>query len=120
MLRPAGARVRRSLEEQLCLEMELAVLASLVDEQDGVAPFDLDDRAIAEFNRPANSRVELEERRSSPSHMVCCPCVEDPSPVLMLLVPLADLSEHSLLLQLNWLSNWCLCYAQLELGFDAH
>ena len=53
--------------------------------------------------------------------MVCCPCVEDPSLVLMLLVPLATLSEHLLLLQLNWLPSWCcLCYAQLELflGFD--
>ena len=42
--------------------------------------------------------------------------------MLMLLAPLADLSEHSLLLQLNWLPSQCLCYAQLELflGFDAH
>ena len=33
---------------------QLVVLASLADEQDGATPFDLDDRAIAELNRPAN------------------------------------------------------------------
>ena len=38
---------------------QLAMLSSLADEQDGVAPFDLDDRAIAEFHRPANLLVEL-------------------------------------------------------------
>ncbi|XP_023535519.1 uncharacterized protein LOC111796933 [Cucurbita pepo subsp. pepo] len=97
------------------------MLASLTDEQDGAAPFDLDDGAVAEFHRPTDPRVELGERRSSPGHMVCCPCVKDPLPVLVLLVPFADLSEHSLLLQLNWLPSWChLCYAQLELflGFN--
>ena len=47
--------------------------------------------------------------------MVCRPCVEDPSPVLLLLASFTDLSEHSLLLQLNWLLSRCLCYAQLEL-----
>ena len=36
--------------------------------------------------------------------------------------PFTDLSEHSLLLQSNWLPSRCICYAQLEffLGFDAH
>ena len=39
--------------------------------------------------------------------------------MLVLLVPLADLSEHSLLLQLNWIPSWCrLCYAQLELFLE--
>ena len=33
---------------------QLMVLASLADEQDGAAPFDLDDGAVAEFHRPAN------------------------------------------------------------------
>ena len=33
---------------------QLVVLASLADEQDGVAPFDFDDGAIAKFHHPAN------------------------------------------------------------------
>ena len=57
---------------------QLAMLTSLTNEQDGAAPFDLDDGAVAEFHRPTDPRVELEERRSSPGHMVCCPCVKDP------------------------------------------
>ena len=66
---------------------QLVVVASLADEQDDATVFDLDDGSVAEFHQPANPRVELRERRSSPSHMVCCPCVEDALPVLMLLTP---------------------------------
>ena len=86
---------------------QLTVLASLADKQDGSTPFDLDDGAIAELHRLANPRVELGERRPGPSHMVCCPCVEDPSSVLLLLAYFTDLSEPSLLLQLNWLPSRC-------------
>ena len=50
-----------------------------------------------------------------PHHMVCCPRVEDPSSVLLLLVPSADLSEHSLLLLLNQLSSRYLYHPQLLL-----
>ena len=78
---------------------KLAVLASLVDEQDGAAPFDLDDDGVvAEFHRPTNPRVEFGERRLGPDYMVCFSRVDDSSLVLMLLAPLADLSKHSLLL----------------------
>ena len=49
---------------------QLVVLASLADEQDGVAPFDLDDKAVAKFHRPANLQVKLGERRLGPGHMV--------------------------------------------------
>ena len=80
---------------------QLVMIASLADEQDGAVPFDLDDGAVAEFHHLANPRVKLGERRLGPGHMVCCPRVEDPSPVLLLLTSFTDLSEHSLLLQLE-------------------
>ena len=101
---------------------QLVMIASLADEQDGAVPFDLNDGAVAEFHHPANPRVKLGECRLGPGHMVCCPRVEDPSPVLLLLTSFTDLSENSLLLKLNWLPTRFLCYAQLELflGFDAH
>ena len=38
---------------------QLVVLTTLVDEQDGVAPFDLDDGDVPELYHPANSRVDL-------------------------------------------------------------
>ena len=66
---------------------QLAVVASLADEQDDATTFDLDDGSVAKFHQPANPRVKLRERGSSPSHMVCCPCVEDALLVLMLLIP---------------------------------
>ena len=77
---------------------QLVVLASLTNLQDGVAPFNLDDGVVAKLNCPANSRVKLTERRLGPSHMVYRPRVEDPSPVLLLLVSFTNLSEHSFLL----------------------
>ena len=53
---------------------QLAVFASFADKQDSVAPFDLDDRAIAELHRLTNPLVELRERRPGPGHMLLPLC----------------------------------------------
>ena len=65
---------------------QLVVLASLADEQDGVAPFDLNDGVVANF---IVSRIPESSSKNADLAL------------LLLLASFTDLSEHSLLLQLN-------------------
>jgi hypothetical protein len=76
------------------------VLTTLACEEDGATPFNLDDGAIAEADRAADVGVELRECSPGASHVICGPCVEHP-PLVLTILPWAELGEDPLLLDLE-------------------
>jgi hypothetical protein len=84
---------------------QLTVLTTLACEEDGAMPFNLDDGAIVEADRAADVRVELRECSPGASHVICGPCVEHP-PLVLTILPWAELGEDPLLLDLKDALRW--------------
>jgi len=73
---------------------------ALVLEQDGAAPLDADDRAVAELDCAPDAGVELGESRSRARHVVGGARVEDPSGRLSLVL-VAQLDEEPALVEVD-------------------